>query len=181
MNRVLKILLPVLVASTAAFLPAMAGLSHANGDAVEIFRAQEGAYELVVGVQPSTPVVGRTHLTLTLLNVSTSLPVVHAEIKIVAQKPDGEPAYEVRAVNLPLSIKYYDANITFESPGDWTLMVSVHHDTLGRVTFAVPFHVGEQAVGASLAGTIVWLAVLGTLAGGSVYVWYRARRRTERA
>ena len=155
----------------------MAGHGLANGGSVEIFRAKQGAYELVVGVQPEVPVVGRTHFTITPFDLSTSLPVIHAEIVIVAHNPQGEPTYEVRAVNHPLAIEYYDANITFESPGDWTLMVTIRHDTLRRATFAVPLHVGEQPVGPSLAGTIVWLAVVATLAGGSVYVWYRARRQ----
>ena len=170
-----------LVGSAAAFLVLAHGLSLANGESVEIFRGREGAYELIVGVQPETPVVGAIHFTITPLDVETSLPVVHAEISVVAHNPDGKPAYRVRAVNTPLAVRYYDANITIHSPGTWTLAVEVSSDRLGRVTFAVPVDVGTRPLAPSLAGTVVWVVVVAVLATGTAVLWIRTRRRLTRA
>jgi hypothetical protein len=176
-----KALLSALLASTAAFLLLAQGHSLANGESVEIFRGREGAYELIVGVQPETPVVGAIHFTITPLDIETSLPVVDAEISVVAHDPDGKAAYRVRAVNTPLAARYYDANITIESPGTWTLAVEVSSDRLGRATFAVPVKVGAGPVARILAGTVVWLAVVTVLATGATVLWLRTRKRLGRA
>ena len=165
----------------AAVLFLAEGHSLANGESVEIFRGREGAYELIVGVQPETPVVGAIHFTITPLDIETSLPVVHAEINVVAHDPDGNPAYRVRAVNTPLAVQYYDANMTVHSPGAWTLAVEVSSDRLGRATFTVPVKVGPGPVASSLAGTVVWLAVVTVLATGATVLWLRTRKRLLRA
>lgn len=175
----MRIALAAMAALMVGLAPAVAGDLSAHSDATEIFRATEGAYELVLAVQPEETVVGTTHITITPFDATISAPVDRAEIVIVAHNPDGAPTYQVRAVNTPASAEYYDANITFESPGDWTLMVSVDHTSLGKASFSVPLRVGELPVAAGgLASTIVWLFVLATLAGGATYVWRTTRRRS---
>jgi hypothetical protein len=176
MEWVQRVVLSALLAAASTFALPVWGQALANGDSVEIFRGREGLYEIVVGAQPEVPVVGTTHFTITLNDLENSAPVIHAMINIVANDPEGKPTYRVRALNSALALKYYGANITFESPGDWTLMVHIESDRLGRATVAVPLRVGLQAVGPSLAGTIIWAIVLGTLVGGSLYLWYRQRR-----
>ena len=180
LHHVLRPLLLTLTASAIALSPPFSANALADGKGVEIFRAREGAYEIIVGVQPEVPVVGTVHITVTPVDLETSLPVVHAEIVIVAHDPEGVPAYQARAVNLPLAVQYYDANITFESPGDWTLIVDVRHDTLGSAEVSVPLHVGERPFPPGLAGTIVWVAVVLVLAGGAAYLVYRVRHLEDR-
>ncbi len=180
LDKVPRYVLAALLAAMAATLPPGGHGALANGGGTEIFRARQGAYEIVVWVQPERPVVGAAHLTITPLNAETSVPVLEAEINIVANDPQGVPTYRVRALSAPLSLQYYDANITFDSSGDWTLSVSVEHSTLGRAMVDVPLHVDEQPLGPSLAGTIVWLAVISILAGGAAYVWSKQRRAAAR-
>ena len=108
-----------------SFLPPLTSQAAANGDAIEIFRGREGQYEVIVGIQPEDPVVGTVHFTITPLDSSSSLPVTDAEIVIVANDQSGNPTYQARAINTPDSPQYYDANITFETPGTWTLLVSL--------------------------------------------------------
>ena len=155
--------------------------ASANGDAVEIFRAREGPYEVVVGIQPEKPVVGTVHFSVTPLDASTSLPVTDAEIVIVANDKRGKPTYQARALNTPSSPQYYDANITFESAGAWTLLVSVRSQEVGEATFTVPLTVEGQSITPGLAGTFVFLALLAVLTGGALYVWHSARRRHRAA
>ena len=150
--------------------------ASANGEAVEIFRGREGPYEVIVAVLPEQPVVGTVHFSITPLNAATLLPVGDAKIVIVANNPRGEPTYQARALNTPDAPRYYEANITFESPGAWTLEIEVQSDDLGNVTITVPFDVGEQAIDPGSAGALVLLLVVMALVGGSLYVWYSARR-----
>ena len=164
-----------LTVQVVVFLALTHGHATAHGEGVEFFRGREGSYELVVLVQPERPTVGTVHFVITPLDLEASLPVLDAEIDVVAHSPEGKPAYQVRALNQPLSLEDYHANITFDSPGEWTLFVDVRHDTLGRARFAVPLSVEEQSVGPGLGGAIAWLAVLGVLVGGSTYLWLRSR------
>ena len=160
---------------------APAGRALANGDAVEIFRGQEGPYEVIVGIQPVEPVVGTVHFSVTPLDASTSLPVTDAEITIVANDERGEPTYQARALNTPTSPQYYDANFTFEAPGTWTLLVQVKSEGLGEATATVPLTVREQSITPSPAGAFVLLIIVVALVGGSLYLWHSARRQRRDA
>ena len=148
----------------------------ANGNSTEIYRGSNDGYELIVGVQPDRPVVGSVHITITPIDLETASPVPHAQITVVAHDPEGKLAYQARAVSNPASIQYYDANITFESPGDWVLSIEISSDALGKTIFRVPLQVGEVPLPAQPAGTIVWLVVVSAIAGGGAYLWYRSRR-----
>ena len=153
--------------------------AFANGDAVEIFRGEEGSYGIIVRILPKDPVVGIIHFSVTPLDAQSSLPVTDAIIVIVANNQLGEPSYQVRALNTPASAQDYEANITFESAGTWTLMVEVRSDSLGRAIFAVPVNLEEQPVGPGSVGAIVFLGVFMVLVGGGVYVYYSARRQAS--
>ena len=166
---------PVLV--ILAILLAPVASASANGDAVEIFRSREGSYEIVVRVLPEEPVVGIVHFSITPLEASTALPVTDAEILIVANDQRGQPKYQARALNTPASPQNYDANITFESAGSWTLVIEVQSDRLGEVTVTGPLAVAKQSIGPGSSGGVVFLVLLVVLVGGSFYVWYSARHR----
>lgn len=165
----------VLIALVAALGASAQGHVVANGAGVEIYRGQTSGYELAVRVQPGLPVVGAVHITVTPLDASTSVAVERARITIVALDPEGVPTYQARAVSSPSSPQYYDANITFESPGAWTLSVDVSSDALGDVTFTVPLQIGDAA-DASAGGLVVWIAVVAAFSGGVTYLWYSSRR-----
>ena len=163
--------------ATLAVVTAAPRPAAANGGAVEIFRAKEGRYEIIVGIQPERPVVGSVHISVTPLDASTSLVVTGAVVVIVAHDERDKPVYQARAVNVPSAPQYYDANITFETPGAWTLMLSVRSQKLGEVTVLVPLTVRERPIPPGMAGTVVLLVVVAILVGGVLYVWRSARRR----
>ena len=149
----------------------------ANGEGVEVFRATDGSYDLIVRVQPDVPAVGAVHVTFEPRRASTAAPVVDAEITVIARDEAGVDRYAVRALNTPREEAYYDANLTFESPGDWTLVAEIESSTIGRATFLVPLAVQEQLLPPrSVAGTVIWLLVTGIIVGGAVYVSLRSRR-----
>ena len=160
---------------------AEAGPLSANGGTLEIFRGRGGSYEVVVGILPERPVVGTVHFSITPLDVSSSLPVTDAQILIIASDPRGEPTYQTRALNTPDSPQYYEANITFESPGRWELLVEVQSDQLGETTVTVPLELGEPPFTPSAAGAVVFFVLVLVLIGGSVYVWHSGRRQRRAA
>ncbi len=171
--------LVALVVSLAAVLLSLvsSGPASADGDAVEIFRGRQVAYEVVVGVLPETPKVGIIHFFITPLEEATLAPVDDAEIIIVADDPSGRPAYQARALDLPDSPVLYEASIKFESAGSWLLRIIVRTDALGEATFTVPLEIAEQPITPGTAGGFVFLGVFVVLIGGAIYIWYSVRRR----
>ena len=152
----------------------------ANGDSVEIFRGSQGPYEIVVSIQPASPMVGTVHITVTPIDAATSEPLTQARITLVAHDGADAPVYQARAVNTPASPKYYDANISFESPGQWTLVVSVVTDDLGAATVRVPLDVAERPLPPALEGAIMLLVVIGAFVGGAAYLYFSSRRALRR-
>ena len=155
--------------------------AKAHGDAREIFRGREGNYDIIVGVQPEQPAVGVVHFSITPLDASTGLPATKARVRIVTNNPNGKPAFRARALNTPATPQYYDANITLDLPGVWTLTVDVESDDLGAAAVTVPFEVAAQGVTPSLSGGIVFVVLSAVLVAGGVYVWYSTSRRRRRA
>lgn len=148
----------------------------AHGNTKEIFRAKEGSYEVIVRTLPKEPVVGTVHFSITPMDASVNQIVSDAQILIVSNNNEGKPTYQARALNTPDSPRYYDANITFKSSGQWTLIIKIQNNRLGEVTFTVPLNVSDQAIGPGNSGTVVFLVLLVILVGGSLYVWRSARR-----
>ena len=151
-------------------------LASANGDTAEIYRGRSGAYEIIVGVLPEKPVVGAVHFSVTPLEAATSRLVSDAKILIIASDPKGVETYQTRALSSPASPRYYDANITFQQAGAWTLRIELQSASLGLEVVTIPLDIEEQAITPFNSGGIVFLVVLAILAGGGVYVWRSARR-----
>lgn len=177
MERVKTRLLAGVMLWAAVALALSEASASANGDSVVFYRGVQGPFELMVGSQPASPVVGTVHLTLMVAASETSHPVAGARVDVVADDPKGRAAYQARAVSIPAFPNQYDTNLTIDSPGAWTLLVTVSRADLGEATFTVPLSVGEQSIGPGRGGTVVWLGLLAVLGGGATYVWYSARRR----
>ena len=157
------------------------GNAQANGDTSEFFRGREGQYEIILSILPELPQVGTVHFSITPLDASTSQPVTEAVVTIVANNPKGEPAFRARALNTPATPSYYDANITFNRLGAWTLTLRVESESLGVATITIPFEVAEQGVIPNRAGGIVFLVLFVVIISGGIYVWYSATRRRRKA
>ena len=170
----------LLSALSAIALLVPAGLALANGSGVEIFRGRDGSYEVAVSILPADPVIGTVHFSIIPLDASTSLPVTDAEVTIVAHDEGGEPRFRARALNTPDSPQFYDANITFDSAGAWTLLVEVRNDDLGEAAVTVPLRVEERALTPGAAGSLVLLGAVVVLVGGALYIWFDIRRRRAR-
>ena len=168
------------VSITIAIWSYGAGDAGANGNSFEIFRERAGNFEVAVGVQPETPVIGQLHVTVTPLDASSGDPVTDATVTVVASKDDGASRYISPALNSPADPNSYDANFKLSSPGDWTLSVDVASDSLGSATFSVGLKVKNLEYSLVGAGFFVWLLTTAAFVGGGLYVWRSARRARER-
>ena len=170
--------LTVLLAVALGVLALMAGIQNAsgNGASFEIYEGRAGAYAIIVGVLPEDTAVGAVHFSVTISDAETSRPITDAEVTLVAVNDSGQEVYQARAVNTPVQPVYYDANITFESAGAWTIRVDVESRDLGQASVDVPLEVREPALTPGAAGTLLFLAVIAVLVGGGIYVWRASKR-----
>lgn len=156
------------------------GRALANGGSFEVFRGTDGPYEISVGVLPMDTAVGTVHFSVSVADLQRSVPVADAEVVLVASDESGEPIYQARAVNTPISPLYYDANITFRSAGQWTIRVDIDSGELGPASVNVVLDVTEPSLTPGIAGSILFLSVTLVLVGGGLYVW-RSSKRSLRA
>ena len=179
-GRLIAIGLLLLVVTTHAAWSVGLALAHGEGESLELFSGREGSYQVVVEVQPVKPVVGWVHFSVIPLEADSLLPVHDALITIVALNERDEPTFQAPALITPGSAAdsppYYDANITFDEAGAWSLRVSLESERLGAATVNVPLEIGVQPVLPGGEGTIVFLLVIAAIVGGTAYVWLSARR-----
>ena len=165
-------------AAAVAFLApiSVSGQAWAGGDVAEIFRGRAGAYEISLGVLPEEPALGRVHFSVTVSDAESSQPIADAEVVLVAVDEHGREEYQSRALNTPDDPLCYDANITFESAGHWTIVVKVDSAGAGKGSVDVPLEVSDPALTPGPAGTVLFVVVLAVLTGGGLYLWRSSRR-----
>jgi len=165
-----------LIVALAAILSVANGISaqvEGEGDR-ELFRETVEPFELALHVQPAEVVAGVVHLSVTVLVAGESTPVVGAVVNIVATASDGS-ALQSRAVSEPTRPGIYDANLSMEPGGLWTVTVDVSKDGLGSASHEVSLVVGNLPLSAGLAGTLLWFLTTAALVGWGIYLWRRSR------
>ena len=175
-NRKRMLILPLLlIVFLVGLQPAVA-----HERAVEIFRGQDGRFEVVIAALPEKPVVGTVHFSITPVDAASGALISDADVTLTVRRGPEERAIQARAVNTPAAPQYYDANITFASAGEWTAVVEIRSTTLGEATVEMGFTIDDRRITPSSAGTFVFLGILVFLAGGVAYLWRSSRRQRRR-
>ena len=152
----------------------------ANEDAFEIYRGQEGNYQIVLGILPEEPLVGVVQFSIVLTSSATGRFVDDTTVMVVVEDEVGIPTYQSVAIGMPDGSHFYVANVTFQKPGIWNVLVSVDNEELGLAEFSVPLEVGELAIGMNDMGTFVWLGIVIIIFGGGYWIYRSAMRRRPR-
>jgi hypothetical protein len=161
------------LAAILSFANAVSAQGEVEG-ARELFRVTVEPFELALSVEPAEVVAGFIHLSVTLLVAGESTPVMGAVVNVVATASDGS-ALQSRAVSEPTRPGIYDANLSMEPGGLWTVTVDVSKDGLGSASHEVSLEVGDLPLSAGLAGTLLWFLTTAALLGGGMYLWRRSR------
>ena len=152
----------------------------AHERAVEIFRGQDGRFEVVIAALPERPVVGTVHFSITPVDAASGAVIPDADVTLTVRRGPEERPIKARAVNTPTAPQYYDANITFASSGEWTAVIEVRSDTLGEATVETNFRIDDRRIPPSSSGAFVLLGILVLFAGGVTYLWWSSRRERRR-
>ena len=167
------------IALLTFFVPYNQGVVFSDGGEGVIFSGTQGGYTFILKSMPEDITVGTTHFTIILQDSVTFAPILDAEISVTAYDFEGLPAYKVRALNTPSFPEYYNTNLTIKSAGDWILVVDVTRPDHETQIFEIPVFVIDNSSTAGIAGTIVWLILVGTISTGFLYLWYSARRLSK--
>lgn len=170
----------LLLLHVALFFAALPNLPTAQvtptSDALEVFNGRQGPYEIAVTVQPEQPSVGTVHFSVRVVDAETSQPIEGAQVVVVATAPQGEPVYGSPALSSPAAPSSYIGNITFYSPGQWSVEVRVQTAEQGEAEVGFPLDIAPQATPPAFEGVFVLALIIAALVGGAAYIWYSARR-----
>lgn len=173
--------LRILLLVNALFLLAVVGpITYAfaqSNEAFELFRGRNGPYEVSIGIQPDKPVVGIVHFSVVVVDLETSQPVENANVLIIANNPEGEPTFQSPALNHPREPEFYEGNINFRSPGQWSILVRINTPDKAEVEVITPLNIRPHITNPGIEGTFVLSLIVLALVGGSIYVWYSGRRQ----
>lgn len=167
------------VLTSSSVLPV--STAAAGGESFQIFRGPSGPYEIVVGVLPHKPKVGVMHISVSVLEPGTDRPIEDVVIMIVAHDSEGEPVYQSPALQNPDDPKFYDANISFYTPGQWSLLVKVDSDAKGPGEAMVPMFISPTSLDPGIEGFFVLLIIVAAISGGVIYLWWSSRRKRAAA
>ncbi len=142
-----------------------------------IHHSTAGEYDLKVSLIPHQPITGSVHFHIEPTLVSNQEPVETAVITVVIRQ--GEEAFQSRAVNSPASPTIYDANLTFETPGEWKVEVkiSTKPEVEDKTNFQLTVLDGGSAT--SNAAGIFFLFVFLVLIIGSTTLYLRYGRKAK--
>ena len=150
---------------------------EAHGNMKSIHHATAGEYDLKISLIPHQPITGSVHFHIEPTLVSNQEPVETAIITVVIRH--GEEAFQSRAVNSPASPTIYDANLTFETPGEWEVEVkiSTKPDIEDKTKFQLSVLDGGSAT--SNAAGIFFLFVFLVLITGSIILYLRYGKKAK--
>ncbi len=166
----------VLLFSTLLALLSAHGQVSANGATRVVKNERAGPYELQVGILPGNPRVGNLHLSILVANSADGVPIINAAVMVAAVgPPDAANVGPVPAVTSLGSLQYYEADISLDTVGSWSIFIDVNSG-LGEATLELPLEVTEGG-GISLAFVA---AVAIALLALSIWLWDRIRRVRRR-
>jgi hypothetical protein len=150
---------------------------EAHGNMKNIHYGTAGEYDLKISIIPHEPVSGSVHFHIEPTLSSTTEPIEKAIITVVIRQ--GENAFQSRAVNSPSSPTIYDANLTFETPGEWEveIKISTHPNIEDKLSFQLSI-LGAGSATSNAAG-IFFLFVFSVLITGSIFLYMRYGRKSK--
>ena len=150
---------------------------EAHGNMKDIHYGTTGEYDLKISIIPHEPVSGSVHFHIEPTLSSTTEPIEKAIITVIIRQ--GEDAFQSRAVNSPSSPTIYDANLTFETPGEWEVEIKI--STKLNIEDKINFKLSilDSGSATSNAAGIFFLFVFSVLITGSIFLYIRYGRKPK--
>ena len=141
--RALGLGLGLLAAVWLGLAAGLVPISANGGTRALVTNAVSGPYELQIGIFPGDPKVGSLHLNIQVNTANGGLPVTDATVMVSAKGPAGAADVSpVKALNMPQSPQFYEADLPLDTVGTWTLTVETDSDP-GSASLDVRFQVTE--------------------------------------
>lgn len=172
-----KLILLNLLAAILVTLWGQTNQLEAHGDMKNIHYGTAGEYKLKVSIIPHEPVSGSVHFHIEPTSSSTTEAIEKAIITVVIRQ--GEDAFQSRAVNSPSSPTIYDANLTFETPGEWEVEIKISTKPNIEDKISFQLYVLDAGSPTSNAAGIFFLFVFSVLITGSIFLYMRYGRNPK--
>lgn len=177
-GRNLLIILSIII--SLSIYPSPLKAQEDVSDIRQIFHEKHGEFDISISIQPFIPVVGTSHIIVTIHDNKNGQPIDSAKI-IMTASHDEEESIQIQAVNKPDTPENYHANITVMESGTWTFLIEIQKSGLDTVSLEIPVLFGEPPLPSNQAGSLLWIIVFLSLIGGILFLWNRSRNisRTE--
>ena len=141
---------------------------------VELFRKEEGAYQLTVFSRDATSAVGEVFLSVHLLRDNE--PVEASNVVARASGPEGSSASQAAGVIAPTLPIHYDLRVPVDAVGDWDIEVVAHVEE-ATLQGAFPIRVVDVAINWEAVGAILVAVLLILPALAATYRSLRTSRK----
>ena len=170
----------LVLAGITVWLAVSAISAYANGAAaVELFRGEQGPYDVAVRTFDPKPPVGKLHLTVIVLEAANQRLVSGALVTLAGTGPEGSVAGPMEAFNSLATPLYHDVSLPIEIVGEWQIEVMVDSE-LGeeRLTFSLQMY--DASVNWGVVITMLVAVLLALPIGASGYRVLQRRARPGR-
>lgn len=137
----------------------------------QIAHGVNGPFDLTLIANPITPLEGLgSRFSVRVLSATTKAPVTDASVDVIATAPDGKVSRAALTQNLGQR-EWYESPIGTSLPGRWSYVITAQNsEGLGTLDASLTV---LEAPGTGRSGTIGWAILVGVVALGGVYFWWR--------
>ena len=157
------------------------GVADAQTDATHVFSGTDGEVSVEISVEPPQPRLGTVVFYVTPSYPETLGDTSQAEIRLVADDPDGVRQYQSPGLNNPGSPNTYIGRIAFSRPGSWSIDAEITPPNGSMSIFTFDLEIEDVTVRPGPEGGIVFFVLTVVVFTGGAIVMYLANRRRRRA
>ena len=161
--------------SVFALLASAPLIARAQQGESRTFQQSAGPYQIEAIIVESRLSLGTVLFFITVTEEATGKAVPDARVLLRTKHEPSDKEGFATAHNTPQTPERYDAQLNLRFPGKWKITVEVN-SSLGTVGVELPT-VDVPAMQQFSSGTIVFAVVFGVLFLGTVYLWWKYRRK----
>ena len=140
-----------------------------------VYSGKTDEFDITVKILPEKVQIGIIHFSIILYDTIAETYPPDAIITLKAKYIESSEAYQVLALNQPNNLKIYSANITFDYPGDWEIILNIKANSK-ETEIIFPMYIAGVPLPSQTA-SLVFPITFAILISGSLYIWRKSYKK----